>query len=92
MTLFTDSFLAGFGLYWFAAFAHVFLRSFQQQNVIFQKYLLIIPISYGMFYIDTYITEQVATHGADAVWFACGTGGWMGCWLSMFIHRRVRGG
>lgn len=91
MNLLIDSFISGFGLYWLAAFIHVFLRSFQQQNVIFNNYLLIIPISYGMFYIDTYITEQVATHGADAVWFACGTGGWLGCWTSMWIHRRVRG-
>lgn len=75
--------LAVFAVY----FGYVFLRAFQQQNVIHANWLMIAPISMGMAFGDAYIISAIAEHGVK-LWWSMGLGGFTGCWASMYIHRR----
>ena len=78
------------------SFIRVASRSFQQKNVVGDRWLSIIPTSYAMSYMDVIIWS--ATYSAfisDGFWglglagFAYGTGGWMGAWAGMWLHNRL---
>jgi hypothetical protein len=68
-------------------FCYVFLRAFQQQNVIHANWLMVAPISMAMAFGDAYIISAVAEHGLK-LWWAMGIGGFTGCWVSMWAHRK----
>ena len=76
-----------FALTFLIYFAYVFLRAFQQQNVIHANWFWIAPISMMMAYGDAFIIDMVATYGRQ-VWWAMGVGGFTGCWSSMYLHRK----
>jgi hypothetical protein len=73
-----------------ATFALVFLKAFQQLNVVHHKTLLVVPTSFGM------AACEVASVGMIAItqdwWLVVpmGLGGGTGCLLSMAAHRKVR--
>lgn len=75
-----------------AAFVGVGLKAAQQLNVVHEKFALIPFFSYGLAISEVLIIASVVHDRSPLIVFCIGTGGWMGCWLSMFIHRRVRGG
>lgn len=71
-----------------ATAALVFLRAFQQQNVIGGHYLAATLTSYGMAAAEIAVVLSVVEHGWDAVaWI--GTGGAIGVTLAMATHRRL---
>lgn len=80
-----------------ASFGSVALKAFQQLSVIHERHFLIPPVSYGMALFDVLIISQVAFStmvNGESVWMIAlvtGTGGWLGCFGSMAVHRRVRG-
>lgn len=76
-----------------ASFVMVALKSTQQLSVVRGRYAWVPPVSYGMAACEVFIISQVATNSGN-IWMliaAIGTGGWMGCFLSMTIDRRMRG-
>ena len=76
-----------------AAFAHIFLRAFQQRNVIFDRYWAVPPISYGMAAMEIYIIATVATRGYGLILvLALGTGAALGAMCAMLLHKRIFGG
>ena len=73
-----------------ANFGFIFLKAFQQQNVIRGKYLWVPPTSMVMAMGEVYIVAYVAVTGFSfpAV-VAIGAGGSLGCLASMAVHRRL---
>jgi hypothetical protein len=75
-------------------FIYVFLRAFQQRNVIHNNYMMILPVSYGMALCDAGMMYSIATYATDS-WeliklAACaGTGGGIGCIAAMLSHDRM---
>ena len=74
-----------------AAFIGVALKAMQQLNVMRGRYWLVPAFSYGLAVAEVVIIGQVAKDQGSLGWlmFWIGTGGWMGCYLSMFIDRRM---
>jgi hypothetical protein len=72
-------------------FIYVFLRAFQQKNVMHSKYLWMVPASYGMGFCDVYLVFSIA-NGEHVLWLAAifmGTGGCIGSILATYIHNRM---
>jgi hypothetical protein len=81
------------GLVYFVA---VFAKAFQQRNVAFVNYKMVMPISYLLAFADVTVIGLVAhtavnTEGWVAMaWmaFAVGTGGGLGAISAMFLHHK----
>lgn len=79
-----------------AYFVFVFLKAFQQRNVAFMQYKMVMPISYAMATAEVLVFSLVAIEAADTglswelLWFplTIGTGGGLGAVLSMWVHHR----
>lgn len=75
-------------------FVYVFLRAFQQKNVMHTKYLWMVPTSYGMGFCDVYIITTIS-HGDHVLWLAAlsmGTGGSLGSVIATYLHNRWNNG
>ncbi len=73
----------------FATFGYVALRAFQQLNVTGHKYVWIVPTSYGMACLDIFCVYTVAREGLGwQLILTNGTASVLGCFLSMWIHKR----
>lgn len=73
----------------FATFCLVFLRAFQQQNVIHRMFWLAGVTSYGMAAAEVGLVLAVVDMGWPSVpWI--GTGGAIGVTAAMFVHNRMR--
>jgi len=73
----------------FAAFAVVFLRAWQQQNVIHGLYWWAAGTSYWIALADAALVLGVVAKGFPAVPFI-GTGGALGVVSAMYLHRRMK--
>jgi hypothetical protein len=72
-----------------ATFALVFLRAWQQQNVIHGWYIWAAVTSYALALADVLVLLGVVHHGLPAVPWV-GTGGALGVTAAMFLHRRMK--
>jgi hypothetical protein len=75
-------------------FVYVFMRAFQQRNVIHNNYKWIPPVSYAMAACDTFLVFSIAKHAdtlmaASIIAFSAGTGGAIGCIAAMILHDRM---
>ena len=82
-----------------AGLAHgifVFFKAFQQRNVAFLHYRLVIPTSYAMSFADVFVLSIVAFNAVKVdsitemipLMIALGTGGAMGAISSMWVHNK----
>lgn len=78
-----------------AYFVYVFFKAFQQKNVAFDHYKWVMPISYGMAFMEVLVISLVAFQASkgitpDLIWFAVaiGSGGGLGALTAMWIHNR----
>ena len=71
-----------------ASFSEVFLRAAQQKNVIQNRYLWVVPISYGMAFTKFYVIIWVVLVEGLGWWaiFLVGTASWLGAWSAMWAH------
>ena len=81
-------------------FFSVFAKAFQQRNVNFMNYKLVVPTSYVLSTCDMAIFSLVAWNATQAdsfiglvmnmalMIFAVGTGGAVGSTLAMYIHHK----
>jgi len=70
-------------------FVNIFMRAFQQQNVINGNYLWVIPCSLVMGGVELYTIDFVATKGFSIlVWLLYSLAGGIGCMASMYLHKR----
>ena len=72
-----------------ATFAYVFLRSFQQLNVVHGRYWAVFPVSILMGLGDATIMLLIVK--ADTVWIGASNGvaGGCGAMIGMWLHRRL---
>ncbi len=82
--------MAGFNLalVGFASFILVFLKAFQQQNVIGGFYWYITPVSIGMAFCEITIILFVTASRDWNMGLPIGIGAGLGAMLGMFIHRK----
>lgn len=73
-----------------ASFLYVFLKAFQQLNVMHHKIPWVIPTSVGMAAFELVIVLSIVK--SPSVWMilALGLGGGTGCITSMFLHKWLR--
>ena len=72
-----------------AAFIYVMLRAFQQRNVAFDNYGWVIPTSYGMAIVDTFIIASISKAGWSLEFVVSyGTAGALGSICAMLFHKR----
>lgn len=73
----------------FAALTFVFLKAFQQRNVAFDNYRLILPTSLCMAASEVYVVDAIASQGWSVLLvLAIGFGSGIGCVCAMYLHRR----
>jgi uncharacterized membrane protein YfcA len=72
-----------------AAFTFVFLKSWQQQNVVFRKYLWIMPTSMAMAFCEGYVVYQLATAFKVVLIVTIGLGSGLGCMLATYLHNKL---
>lgn len=78
------------------SFVKVAARSFQQLNVVHGRFFTVVPVSYVMAFSEIFVTGYGAAQIVDGnytqaamVGLVYGTGGWMGCWLSMWADKKM---
>jgi uncharacterized membrane protein YfcA len=80
------SFAAAFG----ASLLFVFLKSWQQQNVVFRNYWWIMPTSLAMAFCEGYVVLQIAQAFTIPLLVTIGLGSGSGCLLATYLHHRLR--
>lgn len=69
---------------------YVFVKAFQQQNVIHQEYKWVLPVSFIMAACEVSIIGMVAWNKSFWMIIPIGLGGGIGCMTSMYIHKLMR--
>ena len=69
------------------SFIAIFLRGFQQMNVIHSKYTMIAATSYLLALTDVAVVSIIVEHGWNTV-LAQGSGAALGMLTSIYIHNR----
>lgn len=73
-----------------ASFLAVFLKAFQQRNVVADKYWAVPIVSFGMAFSEVFIVLGVVDYGlAIATVLLMGSGGTLGCLSAMIAHKRM---
>lgn len=69
---------------------YIFLKAFQQLNVVHDKYLWIAPVSLCMALCEVISIGAIATY--RDLWLAVpiGLGGAVGCLVAMCMHKKLR--
>jgi hypothetical protein len=77
-------------------FFKVAARAFQQKNVMLDRWFSIIPTSYVMGALEVAMVgvsaiEIIEEGWSQALWIALSysTGGWIGCWFAIWLHKKV---
>lgn len=81
------SYLIAFG----TSFLFIFLKAYQQQNVIAKEYHWVLPTSMAMAACEVYVVATTARNGYGWIVLAIGLGSGLGCMASMYIHGRISG-
>lgn len=70
-----------------ASFIFIFLKAFQQLNVVHKQYLLVVPTSIAMSTCEVLVIWLVAKQGWGWIVLFTGGGGGLGCVLAMWLHK-----
>lgn len=72
-----------------ANFAFIFLKAFQQRNVVHDNYGWVVVTSNAMALFEVYVVAMIAKEGFTA-WLvlALGLGGGTGCLAAMLLHKK----
>lgn len=73
-----------------AAFVGVAFKAFQQLNVMHDKKLWVVPVSFGMAASEVFIIAQIAITQNYYLIFPLGLGAGAGCIFSMTLHKYLR--
>lgn len=74
------------------SFLFIFLKAYQQQNVIAKEYAWVLPTSMSMAACEVYVVATTARNGYGWIVLAIGLGSGLGCMASMYIHGRMSRG
>lgn len=72
-----------------ASYIFIFLKAFQQLNVVRNEYWLIVPTSVAMAACEVLVVVNMAQHGWGWIIVPIGLGSGLGALTSMFIHGRL---
>jgi hypothetical protein len=68
------------------------LRAFQQLNVQHDRFAWVPVVSYAMAVCEVTLVTKIMASGSIAAAMPIGTGAFLGCWFSMWLHKRMRKG
>lgn len=71
------------------SFVSVFFKTFQQKNVIQDKYIWILPTSMCMAFLDALLWISIIKAGIGIEVVAFGLGAGLGCLASIVLHKRL---
>lgn len=71
-----------------SSFSFVFLKAFQQLNVVRGQYLWVMPTSMAMAACEVYTVVAASQQGFGWVILPIGLGGGLGAMLAMYFHSR----
>lgn len=77
-----------YALAFVASFAFVFLRAFQQLNVVKGNRVLVIPTSLCMAGCEVFTVASIARSGWGWIVLPVGLGAGIGCLCAMYVHKR----
>jgi hypothetical protein len=81
-----------YALAFLASFAFIFLKAFQQLNVVHRQYLLVMPTSMAMAACEVAIIALVVKQGWGWLVLYTGFGAGLGCVAAMWLHGFTRRG
>lgn len=74
----------------FASYGAIFLRAFQQKNVMRNKYWAVPIATLGMAVAEVFVVTGVIQYGASWVTVAnISAGSTLGCWSGMYLHNKI---
>lgn len=68
------------------SFAFIFLKAFQQLNVVHRQYWFVVPTSMAMATCEVAVIALVAKNGWGWLVLSTGVGGGFGCVVAMYFH------
>ena len=74
----------------FTSLTFIALRAFQQLNVQHDRYLWVPPTTACMAVVEVLTITTVVKSGTLYAAVPMALGGVLGCWFSMYLHRRMR--
>lgn len=74
-----------------ASFVFIFLKAFQQLNVVHKQYLWVLPTSLFMAVCEVYVIVATAKNGWGWIVLVIGLGSGLGAISSMYVHERLTG-
>lgn len=78
--------IATYAIAFLASFIFIFLKAFQQLNVVHRQFLLVVPTSMAMATCEVAVIALVARQGWGWIVFFTGLGGGLGCVVAMYFH------
>lgn len=76
----------------FTSLTFIALRAFQQLNVQHDRYLWVPPTTACMAVVEVLTVTSIIKSGSLYAAIPMALGGVLGCWFSMWLHRRMRKG
>jgi len=76
----------------FASLGFIALRAFQQLNVQHDRYLWVPPVTTLMAICEVYAITAIVSAASLYAAIPMTFGGVLGCWFSMWLHKRLRAG
>ena len=73
-----------------SSFVFIFLKAFQQLNVVHDQKFLVVPTSMLMALTEVYVITSAAHNGWGWIVLPIGLGSGLGCLASMYVNRWVR--
>lgn len=79
----------GVALAFFASYVFIFLKSWQQLNVVHKQYWWIVPTSMAMATCEVYVIATTAHNGWGWMVIPIGLGGGLGSLCSTWLHSKL---
>lgn len=81
--------MTAYALAFLASFTFVFLKAWQQLNVVYKKYWWILPTSIAMATCEVYVVVNMAKNGWGWIVLAVGGGAGLGAMLATWLHDKL---
>lgn len=73
----------------FVSLVYIFIKAFQQLNVVHDAYKWVVPCSLMMAASEVFVISMVATNKEWWLFLPMGLGAGCGAMISMFLHKRL---
>ena len=76
-------------LIFFASFGFVATKAFQTLNIAKGHHTAILPTSFAIVTMEVFIVTEMVRSGVGWIVLPLGFGGALGCWFSMWLHKKI---